>query len=130
MNSPPARIPITALERLLDDKFELMRTTSAELGATRDASALPEVLHRAGERFQHFRNTTEIPFERQFGDRIKATLPEAQSVMEMHRLTFAAFLSWLQRLKYDEPYAGDLQIATAVERFECETARIPARAPA
>ena len=101
-----------------------------ELGTARDPSAIPDVLRRAGERFRHYRNTVEIPFEHQLGDRITATLPEAQSLMEKHRLAFAAFLSGLQRLKFDEPYVGNLSLAAAVAEFECATARIPARMPA
>lgn len=121
---------LSALERLLDAKFEMMQTMTAELGTTIDASAIPDVLRRAGERFRHFRETAEIPFEQQFGDRITANLPEAQSSMEKHRLAFAPFLSGLQRLKYDEPYVGDLQVSAAVAEFEHATARIPARTSA
>jgi hypothetical protein len=121
---------LSALERLLDDKFEIMQTMTAELGTTRDSSAIPDVFRRAVERFRHFRKTAEIPFEQQFGDRITAASTEAQSLMEKHRLSFATFLSGLQRLKYDEPYVGDLQVAAAVAEFERATAGIPARTPA
>ena len=78
---------------------------------------------------RHFRKSAEIPFEEQFGDRIIANLSKAQSLMEVHRLAFATFLSGLQRLKFDEPYVGDLQVTTAVAEFKRTTARIPARTP-
>ena len=120
---------LSALEGLLDAKFEIMQTTAAELDTTRGSSAISDVLRRAGERFRHFRKSAEIPFEEQFGDRIIANLSEAQSLMEVHRLAFATFLSGLQRLKFDEPYVGDLQVTTAVAEFERATARIPARTP-
>jgi hypothetical protein len=120
---------VSALERLLDAKFEMMKTMAEELATTRDSSAIPDVLRQAGERFRQFRETAEIPFEQQFGDRITANLPEAQSPMEKHRLTFATFLSGLQRLKFDEPYVGDLQVTAAVAEFERATARIPTRMP-
>lgn len=121
---------LSGLKRLLDAKFELMQTMTAELGTTHDSSAIPDVLRRAGERFRHFRKTTEIPFEQQFGDRNTATVPEAQSLMDKHRFAFIMFLSGLQRLKFDEPYVGDLHVAAAVAEFECAAARIPARTPA
>ena len=121
---------LSALEGLIDAKFEMMQTMTSELATTRDSSAIPDMLRRAGERFRHFRKTAEIPFEQQFGDRITATLPEAQSLLEKHRLAFATFLSGLQRLKFDEPYVGDLEVAAAVAEFEHATARIPARTPA
>ena len=119
---------LSALARLIDAKCEMMQTMTEELATTRDLSAIPHVLRRAGERFRHFSETAEIPFEQQFGDRITAALPEAWPT-EKHRLAVATFLSWLQRMKFDEPYAGDLQVAAAVAEFERATAHIPARTP-
>jgi hypothetical protein len=119
---------LSSLQRLLDAKCEMMQTMTEELATTRDSSAILDVLRRAGERFRHFYETAEIPFEQQFGDRITAALPEAQPT-EKHRLAVATFLSWLQRLKFDEPYVGDLQVAAAVAEFERATAHIPARTP-
>jgi hypothetical protein len=120
---------LSALERLADAKAEMMQKMTEELATTPDSSAIPDVLRRVGERFRHFCETAEIPFEQQFGDCLTANLPEAQSLMEKHRLAVATFLSALQRLKFDEPYVGDLQVAAAVAEFERATAHIPARTP-
>lgn len=121
---------LIALERVLDGKVEIMRTMTEELRTTPDALAIPGVLRRAGERFRHFSETVEMLLEQQFRDRLTACLPEAQPLMEKHRLAVDSFLSELQRLKYDEPYAGDPQVAAAVAEFESATAHIPARTPA
>jgi hypothetical protein len=45
---------LSALERLLDAKCEMMQTMTEELATTRDSSAIVDVLRRAGERFRHF----------------------------------------------------------------------------
>jgi hypothetical protein len=50
-----------------------------------------------------------------------------QLIMQRHRPSFDAFLSALQLLKYDEPYASNADVAAAIAEFEFTTARIPAR---
>lgn len=118
---------LSTLERLLDAKCDLMETLAEELATARDSSAIHEVLCRAGERFRHFSETLEIPFEQQFPDRFKAVMSGTEFITEKRGLTIDTLLSALQRLKFDEPYVGDPHVTVAVAEFERATAQIPAR---
>lgn len=120
---------LAALERLLDEKFEIMKSMTAELGALQDAAAIPGTIRRTRASLRRFRVRVEEPFGLQFADRLASDVTAMRSLSEKHRPVFDAFMSTLQRLKFDPPYVADVEIAAAIEDFELATARIPKRAP-
>jgi len=120
---------VSALERLLDEKFEIMRVMTEELGTLQDAAVILNTIRRSRASLRRFRVRVEEPFGLQFADRIASDTTAMRSLSEKHRPVFDAFISTLQRLKYDPSYVADVEIAAAIEDFEFATARIPERAP-